>query len=156
MNFKRLFYKIASKAVQQPLARILRGKTLGARIAVFDAQNRILLVRHTYAPGWILPGGGVERGETLRKAALRELVEEGGIIAQELSLHGMFSNEAIFPGDHVACYIVRKFEQQHWKPDLEIAEAKFFALDGLPSDITGGSKRRIDEICYGAALAEFW
>jgi 8-oxo-dGTP pyrophosphatase MutT (NUDIX family) len=156
MNFKRLFYKVASKVVQQPLSRILRGKTLGVRMAVFDAQGRVLLVRHTYSPGWILPGGGVERGETLRVAALRELIEEGGIIAHDFEFHGMFSNEPTFPGDYVACYIVRKFDRQNWKPDMEIAESQFFALEQLPHDITGGSKRRLDEIQGLVTESEYW
>jgi 8-oxo-dGTP pyrophosphatase MutT (NUDIX family) len=156
MNFKSLFYSIASKTVQQPLSRVLRGKTLGVRMAVFDEKNQVLLVRHTYSPGWILPGGGVERGETLRVAAMRELVEEGGIVARDLEFHGMFSNEPHFPGDYVACYIVRQFDRQDWKSDLEIAESKFFALNNLPKDITTGSKRRIDEILTGTAISEYW
>jgi 8-oxo-dGTP pyrophosphatase MutT (NUDIX family) len=156
MNFKALFYRIASKLVHQPFSRIMRGKTLGVRIVVLNDQGQVLLVRHTYSPGWILPGGGVERGETLRVAALRELIEEGGIVAKDLTLHGMFSNERIFSGDYVACYIVRNFQQQAWKPDLEIAESKFFTLDNLPNDVTGGSKRRLDEIFGRIDMGEYW
>jgi 8-oxo-dGTP pyrophosphatase MutT (NUDIX family) len=156
MNLKGLFYKIASKLVHQPFSRIMRGKTLGVRIVVLNDLGQVLLVRHTYSPGWILPGGGVEKGETLRVAALRELIEEGGIIAEDLNFHGMFSNERIFPGDYVACYVVRKFKQQVWRPDMEIAESKFFLLDNLPQDVTGGSKRRLDEILGRADLGEYW
>jgi 8-oxo-dGTP pyrophosphatase MutT (NUDIX family) len=156
MNLKGLFYKIASKLVHQPYSRIMRGKTLGVRIVVLNDLGQVLLVRHTYSPGWILPGGGVEKGETLRVAALRELIEEGGITAEDLDFHSMFSNERIFPGDYVACYVVRKFKQQAWRPDMEIAESKFFPLDNLPQDVTGGSKRRLDEIIGRADLGEYW
>ena len=38
--------------------------TFGVRAAVIDAENRIFLVKHTYVPGWYLPGGGVDPGET--------------------------------------------------------------------------------------------
>ena len=59
--------------------RWARGVTLGVRGLVIDKDQRIFLVTHTYAPGWQLPGGGVEPGETMAEALARELVEEGNI-----------------------------------------------------------------------------
>lgn len=52
----------------------------GAHILVTDAGGRVLVVRSTYmGPGWMLPGGRVERGETPQAAAERETQEETGI-----------------------------------------------------------------------------
>jgi 8-oxo-dGTP pyrophosphatase MutT (NUDIX family) len=156
MGFKRVFYKIAGRLVQQPLARLTRGMTLGARVVVIDNNGHVLLVRHTYSPGWILPGGGVERGETLAAAALREIREEAGIEGEAPIFHGMFSNEPVFQGDHVACYVVRQFSRVAWKSNAEIAEARFFAVNALPEDATGGTRRRLAEILDGAPLSEMW
>lgn len=52
----------------------------GSHILAIDDQGRILVVRTTYlGPGWMLPGGRVERGETPHAAAERETREETGL-----------------------------------------------------------------------------
>ena len=62
------------------------------RLVVRDRQDRILLfhTREISAPElgtwWELPGGGIEAGETHLEAALRELVEETGIVASAAQL----------------------------------------------------------------------
>ena len=56
---------------------LARPMTLGVRAIVHDrARNAVFLVRHTYVPGWQLPGGGVEPGESADDALARELREE--------------------------------------------------------------------------------
>ena len=55
-------------------------RTEGAHVLVRDEEGRILVVRTTYlGPGWMLPGGRVERSETPHAAAVRETREETGI-----------------------------------------------------------------------------
>ena len=135
-----------------------RSLTLGGQVCVIDAQNRVLLVRHGYRPGWHFPGGGVELGENIVDAALRELEEETGIVARGAPvLHGIFNNAAVFPGDHVVLYILREFTQARIpKPSFEIAEQGFFALDGLPPATNAGARRRFAEIFEGVAMTPAW
>jgi ADP-ribose pyrophosphatase YjhB (NUDIX family) len=62
-------------------------RTEGAHVLVADADGRILVVRTTYlGPGWMLPGGRVERSETPHRAAVRETREETGI---EVTVDGL-------------------------------------------------------------------
>ena len=51
-----------------------------ARVAaVIHSGGKILMVACPQAPhGWTLPGGGVNQGETLKAAAIREAWEEAG------------------------------------------------------------------------------
>lgn len=135
-----------------------RGMTLGVRAAVLDAEARVFLVRHTYTPGWHMPGGGVEPGETLLEALAKELDEEANLRPRtEPVLHGMFLNDAISRRDHVAVFVVRDFELAGPRlPDREIAEAGFFPLDALPDGTTRGTRARLAEIREGKAPAQRW
>src|SRR5262245_3883978 len=56
---------------------IRRPMTIGVRAVIYDqARNAVFLIRHTYVPGWQLPGGGVEIGESAEAALEREVREE--------------------------------------------------------------------------------
>ena len=89
---------------------LTRAMTLGVRAVVLDGEEQVLLVMHTYTPGWHLPGGGVEIGETVHQALAKELLEEAGVTMQaEPVLHGVFFNARISRRDHVAVFVVRDF-----------------------------------------------
>jgi ADP-ribose pyrophosphatase YjhB (NUDIX family) len=138
--------------------RLTRGVTLGAQAALIDPEGRILLIRHTYQPGWRFPGGGVEHGETVEAALVRELDEEVGVILTGgPELFGIYSNAAIFPNDHVALFIARAWQQTRVpQPNHEIAEQRRFAPDALPADLSPGTARRIAEIFGSAPRSPMW
>jgi ADP-ribose pyrophosphatase YjhB (NUDIX family) len=138
--------------------RFSRGLTLGVRATVIDGEGRIFLVKHGYMPGWHLPGGGVEVGETLREALRRELLEEANIVLIDPpKLHGMFFNAAVSQRDHVAVFVVRDFQQQAPpQPTSEIIDHGFFARHELPPDVAPGTRRRIAEVLEGANVSERW
>jgi ADP-ribose pyrophosphatase YjhB (NUDIX family) len=132
--------------------------TLGVRAAVFDAEGRIFLVRHTYVPGWHFPGGGVETGETAVEALARELAEEGNIVLQEEPrLHGFYFNVAVSRRDHIAFYVVTRFTQNGKREaDREIAETGFFARDALPGTTSRATRARLQEIFDSAPPTRRW
>jgi 8-oxo-dGTP pyrophosphatase MutT (NUDIX family) len=144
-------------ALARPVLRLTRGMTLGSRTAVVDGQGRFMLVKQTYLPGWIFPGGGVERGETCLEAARREVEEEAAIFAKgPFQLVGMFSNDKRMRGDHLAFYVLRDFEQRSFTPNMEIADARFFSPDDLPERMDGGTLRRIHELTKNLPYSEYW
>ena len=138
---------------------VRRPMTLGVRGLIHDrASNSVFLIRHTYVPGWQLPGGGVEVGETLVEALTRELAEEGNIaLTAPPLLKSMHFNRRSSNRDHVGFYLIEAFSQTAPKrPDHEIAEAGFFPLDRLPQDTTPATLRRITEVFGNAAVSPYW
>ncbi|HEY3812546.1 MAG TPA: NUDIX domain-containing protein [Caulobacteraceae bacterium] len=138
-------------------ARLKRGMTLGVRAVVTDETGRVLLVEHTYVPGWHLPGGGVERGETAETAIVRELQEEAGVEPTSpprlISIH---SNETAFRGDHVLVYRVDAWREVASSAQGEILRRDFFAPDALPHDVTAGTRRRIAEALGADNATPHW
>lgn len=94
-----------------------------ASVALIHKQ-KVLLIQRSYAPYqhlWTLPGGRIERGETIEACAAREIKEELGLVvhdlrpvlAQALGTDGQFMlavfaterfEGAIVPSDEIADY----------------------------------------------------
>lgn len=131
--------------------------TLGVRGMVIDDARGVFLVRHGYTPGWHMPGGAVDAGETVAAALARELMEEGNLrLLGPAVLYGLYRNPR-YPRDHVALYVVRAFEQPAPpRPNREIVESGFFRLDRLPEATTPATRRRLAEVLDGVPPGEDW
>lgn len=145
------------KHLLQSYWRLSRSLTLGAQGCVLTA-DKVLLVKHSYRPGWHFPGGGVEKGETALSALSRELEEEARVImTARPQIHGIFSNFRAFPGDHIVVFIVRDWQQP--EPPVanrEIIDHGLFPIDALPSDINPPTQRRLNEILKANPIADTW
>lgn len=138
--------------------RFSRGLTLGVRGLVVDPERRIFLIKHSYVPGWHLPGGGVEPNETMREALGREMMEEGNIeFLEEPRLFGVYHNRKASARDHVALFVSGAFRQSMPpQPNAEIVAHGFFSRDALPADTTPGTRARIAEVLDNATPSAWW
>jgi ADP-ribose pyrophosphatase YjhB (NUDIX family) len=150
--------KLLNRLVLQPWWRLTRAQMLGVQAIVVEPPRRVLLVRLSYARGWHLPGGGVERHETLEEALARELREECGVVpTARPALHGLFANHARAKGDHIAVFVVRAWTMPAPpKRGLEILERKMFAMDALPEGLIDGARRRLEEVFEGKEPPARW
>lgn len=137
--------------------RFSRPMTLGVRVVLRDADGAFLLIKHTYQPGWYLPGGGVEVGETADLAARRETVEETGFTVDgPLRLLGFYHNRRYTRNDHVVLFEAAGFTQVGLPRPAEIAATGFFRAEALPADTTPSTRRRIAELTGQAPISLEW
>jgi len=138
--------------------RVSRGMTLGVRACVVDAGGQVLLVRHSYTPGWHFPGGGVEVGQTLEDALADELRQEAHVeMTAPPRFEGMYLNARTSRRDHVALYRVEAWTQPTpFQPTREILEARFFSRGDLPEHITRGTRERLAELFEDRPRSAHW
>lgn len=135
-----------------------RGMTLGVRVIATNEHGHVLLVRHGYTPGWHLPGGGVDYGETMDEAGRRELEEETGYrVDGALLFRGICLNARHWKGDHVGVYVAPALtKEREVKPTFEIQQIGFYPLDALPAETTPATRARLNEWRDDAALDPYW
>ncbi|MFE2938844.1 NUDIX domain-containing protein [Streptomyces sp. NPDC059255] len=69
--------------------RSLARKRVSAGVLFFDLEGRVLLVDPVYKEPWEIPGGAVERDESPRRGAAREVEEELGLTLEPGRLLGI-------------------------------------------------------------------
>jgi len=136
-------------ALQRLKWRILKPLTVGVRV-LMEKDGRVVLVEHTYDELWYLPGGGVEREETLKEAVRREAMEEVGAELGQLRLLGAYTSFSEYKSDHVLVFVCHDFTLTG-ATDREIARFGLFDLEALPEDTSPATRRRIQEYRTGSA-----
>jgi 8-oxo-dGTP pyrophosphatase MutT (NUDIX family) len=144
-----LNFYVTLRALSSPVA-------FGVSALAFDRDGRVLLVRHSYQPGWMLPGGGVGRAERPADAIKRELFEEVGLMRSGTpEFIALYTRNAGWVTNHVALYRLVDVEID-FKPNLEIRAVTFADPRNLPSGTTPPVARRIQELHDALPRTGYW
>ena len=123
-------------------------------VVLFNENNEILLEERSDDGYFDFPGGAIDLKETMEEAATRELLEETGLVADELELLKVYSGEithyVYFNGDEIygvdAVYLCYKWHGL-LKPQLsEVKTLKFYSLDDMPEKMSKRNKQIIIDI----------
>jgi len=143
--------------LQRLVWRVLRPRTRGVKVMLFDEVGALLLVRHTYGrtDQFLLPGGGVRPFEKPETAAAREVREELDCGVEELVF--VSTHSSTHEGKRDTVFLFRARPVGPVRADgVEVAEARFFAPDALPDTVSPATLRRIDEVRGRRAVDEAW
>lgn len=122
-----------------------RAEVHGCNAIVVNDRGEVLLVRHSYqsSEAWMLPGGGIGRGESPEQAAIREVAEEAGCRIAEARCFGVETVPLARARNHIHLVAARTADTP--APDgREILAAAFFAFDALPDTISTAARSRIE------------
>ena len=104
--------------------------------AIIEVGGGIVLVKRRFPPpGWALPGGFVEYGETVEAAAVREAEEETGLKVRLTDLFGVYSDPRRDPRRHTIAVVFIATATGTPVGGDDAAEARVFTPAALPTPL---------------------
>jgi len=118
---------------------------LVVNVAVIQG-DKILLTQREDFETWVLPSGGVEDGESVTQAAIRETKEETGLDVELTRLVGVYSRLGNFFGSHIVLFAAKPIGGEIKCQPGETIAVEWFPINELPSPLSLGHKRRIQDV----------
>jgi 8-oxo-dGTP diphosphatase len=104
--------------------------------AIIEVAGGIVLIKRRFPPpGWALPGGFVEYGETVEAAAVREAEEETGLKVTLIELFGVYSDPRRDPRHHTIAVVFIATAIGTPVGGDDAAEARVFTPASLPTPV---------------------
>jgi len=149
-DVKYKIYKALPPHLRWEISYALSDKFLIGLVYFVEKDDQILLVKHSYQDRWGLPGGWLNKRETLEQSATRELQEELGTGLSDFEILTIRK----VPNAQIIDVAVRgRISGDAVKTtDAEIESFRFFPRDALPEDLIRTHKPFVKE--YLARMAQ--
>jgi len=137
--------------------KAMRPVTFGVKAIILNDNDEILLVRHSYVQRsqWMLPGGGIRKGETAEAAIEREVWEELRLRIIRKEILGRFVSKREGKTDNITLFVCHT-QGDPTSAHLEILEVRFYARDSMPANASPATRRRLSEFLEGRAVQQEW
>lgn len=121
---------------------------------VVNQEKEVLLIERLDDGFFDFPGGGMDIKETVEECVKRELFEETGLTALEVSLYQLLSGDITYyhyqTGNDIwgldAIFIINKYVGE-LKPQLEeVKDLKFYKLKDIPEKMSNRNKYLIKKL----------
>ncbi len=106
-----------------------------ADIIIETPRGIVLVERRFDPPGWAIPGGFIELGETAEQAARREAKEETGLDVTLVEQFHVYSDPDRDPRGHTLTVVFIARAQGEPRGGDDAARARIFREDALPSPL---------------------
>lgn len=122
---------------------------LGVSIAIVQDGQIVLIRREDFAV-WALPAGGVDAGESVAQAAIREAREETGLTVALTRLVGVYSRPRWWGrGLHSILFAARPVSGTFAPDPHEIIDIGYFAPTALPEPFSAVHRRLVADALAG-------
>ena len=95
----------------------------------------VLIERRNPPPGWALPGGFVDLGETVEEAAVREAAEETGLDVELVRQFHVYSDPARDPRFHTITTVFVARGRGALAAADDAADARVFSVEEIPANV---------------------
>lgn len=122
---------------------------------IIEVEKGVVLIkRRNPPPGWAIPGGFVDYGETVENAAVREAKEETGLDVELTRLLGVYSDPERDPRGHTISTVFVASASGPPVAGDDAADARIFTKNSLPSDIAFDHRKILGDYFKARLTAE--
>jgi len=122
---------------------------IAVNVAVIK-DDKILLTQREDFETWILPGGGVDEGESVAQAAIRETKEETGLDVDLTKLVGIYFRKSEIFNDHIVLFAANPIGGEIKCQPGETIAVEWFPFSQIPAPLSLGHRRRIKDVISNA------